>query len=375
MHLISVGRIKRKKEGRPEALTTIPKAIRNVLKAHRKNGCNHFVIDSFRNPFEVEYFKQRFNSFYMFSISREKNSISALNRLTSKDIKEIHKKEKRRSGGKLHEELTSLDVPECCNKSDVFIHKRSATDNKLYTTYSLIRFLCLNDTPGCLQPNRDERLMQVALSMKYNSGCISRKVGAAICDKGGNVLGVGWNDVPVGNVPCSYRSIDNLHKKRGNKAYSEYERSDEFIHHIIKSNKKRYSKVKHEPFCFKQYYQKLKSKSDCKCSKKIKKAEFTRALHAEENAFFQALRRENDLSGCVLYTTDKTCNLCAKKAYQLGISRIVYIEDFPDDAILQTIRTGNRKIKVDQFSGIVGSAYLKLFSTPFPEKDILIHRE
>jgi deoxycytidylate deaminase len=102
------------------------------------------------------------------------------------------------------------------------------------------------------------------------------------------------------------------------------------------------------------------------------KTEYTRALHAEENAFFQASRNTNtELIGATLYTTDKTCNLCAKKAYQLGISRIVYIDNYSDISIPQTLEVGLRRIEVDRFMGITGPAYFKLYVSLMPEKELI----
>ena len=104
-----------------------------------------------------------------------------------------------------------------------------------------------------------------------------------------------------------------------------------------------------------------------------KHREFTRALHAEENALFQSIKnRSGNLIGSTLYTTDQPCTLCSKKAYQLGINRIVYIQDYPGRALDQTIRIGNRRnINIARFQGITGSSYFKLFSNLMPKKDIL----
>ena len=100
--------------------------------------------------------------------------------------------------------------------------------------------------------------------------------------------------------------------------------------------------------------------------------EYTRALHAEENALFQALRNAGArIEGGTLYTTASTCTLCAKKAYELGISRIVYIDEYPGIAIDQSIKVGARQIAVDQFEGVSGSAYYWLFEPLLPEKDLL----
>ncbi|WP_235846252.1 deaminase [Morganella psychrotolerans] len=53
----------------------------------------------------------------------------------------------------------------------------------------------------------------------------------------------------------------------------------------------------------------------------------TRSLHAEENAFLQISKYGGTgVQHGSLYTTASPCELCAKKAYQLGIKEIVFID-------------------------------------------------
>lgn len=106
--------------------------------------------------------------------------------------------------------------------------------------------------------------------------------------------------------------------------------------------------------------------------KKGKKVEYTRALHAEENAFLQATDHSGGtLQGSILYSTTLPCMLCAKKSYHLGVKRIVYIDSYPDIAIDQVIQAGKEenRPKVVPFEGATGSAYFRLFTPIVPEKD------
>ncbi|WP_130471948.1 deoxycytidylate deaminase [Candidatus Magnetaquicoccus inordinatus] len=352
-------------ESNPKFLFTLPEAVSSVFKSYRLiDKSSFFVIDSFRNPFEVEYFKHRYSEFYLLSVGRDKESrIKSFSALTRDSINTIYNRENgmRIDGEKIagNRKLTSLNIPECEKKADYYLFNQDddSTDRP-HIRYGLIRLLSLQRTPGCLAPELDERFMQLAMSVRQNSGCLSRKVGAVIVGKNGDIYGLGWNDVPRGQMPCSLRTGKELIKKKDEKIFSKYERSEEFLKHIklVPSSDK--------PFCFKDHYQKAAKKTG-------KPNEFTRSLHAEENAFFQAVRRMHDLSGSILYTTDRTCNLCAKKAYQLGISRIVYIEDYTDDAVNQTLISGARDICNEKFVGIVGSAYFRLFAPLFPEKDLI----
>ena len=72
-----------------------------------------------------------------------------------------------------------------------------------------------------------------------------------------------------------------------------------------------------------------------------------------------------------LYTTDSPCTLCSKKAYQLGVKKIIYIEEYPGISLKQSIKVGKKPIKIEQFEGACGSTYFNLFSPLMPEKDFL----
>jgi len=65
------------------------------------------------------------------------------------------------------------------------------------------------------------------------------------------------------------------------------------------------------------------------------------------------------------------CELCAKKAYQLGIKVIYYIDPYPgisDDHILSS---GSKAIKPRLFNGAIGNAYHWLYDPMMAYKDEL----
>lgn len=98
----------------------------------------------------------------------------------------------------------------------------------------------------------------------------------------------------------------------------------------------------------------------------------TRALHAEENAFLQISKYGGvSLKGGTLYTTASPCELCAKKAYQLGIRNIIYIDPYPGISAQHIIDCGTTPPKLIHFSGAIGRAYLQLFEPIIPYKDEL----
>lgn len=351
----------------PNNIFVLPETVRRILKAYRvaKNK-KYFVIDAFRNPYEVEFFKRRYNEFYLISIQRdEKERCTALSELKKDEQLELKNREQGkkvadRTNNNAEDWVTSQNIKECSFKADIFINNKNDTTKRWpHLIYNIIKILSLAANPGYIKPSNDERCMQIAMAARQCSGCLSRQVGAVVSNDKGFILGVGWNDPPEGQTPCAYRRIKDLFIAPETGMFSSYELSDIFKNAI----KKKYGANDSNPFCFADELKNIRGK---------KQAEFTRALHAEENAFFQALTHGTTaIANGTLYTTDSPCNLCAKKAYHLGINRVVYIDDYPDIAIDQTLFSGSKKIGIDKFEGITGSAYYRLFCSLMPEKDFL----
>lgn len=144
------------------------------------------------------------------------------------------------------------------------------------------------------------------------------------------------------------------------------------------------------PYCFSEVYNNQlktngkgdKSEEDEKDSEEskqriryVKNQVYTRALHAEENAFLQITKYGGQgIKGGFLFVTASPCELCSKKAYQLGITRIYYIDPYPGIAQEQIIQFGsNTELNPEMhiFAGAIGKAYTILYSPKMPLKDEL----
>lgn len=77
------------------------------------------------------------------------------------------------------------------------------------------------------------------------------------------------------------------------------------------------------------------------------------------------------IEGGKLYTTASPCELCAKKAYQLGIKDIIFIDPYPGIAISHILSIGESKPNLIQFRGAIGRAYHKIYEQIMPYKDEL----
>ena len=79
-------------------------------------------------------------------------------------------------------------------QADFFLRVDTDTDSQVESRVE--RFLHLIMGTKVLTPTYSEKAMYLAASAAGNSACLSKQVGACLTDKEGNVIAVGWNDVP-----------------------------------------------------------------------------------------------------------------------------------------------------------------------------------
>ncbi|MBL7558927.1 dCMP deaminase [Olleya sp. YSTF-M6] len=228
--------------------------------------------------------------------------------------------------------------------------------------------------------------MQIANTAKLNSGCISRNVGAAITDKRFHIKSIGWNDVAKGHTPCNLRNIEDLigEEIKNENHYSDFEKGLNDKKSIYKYKNKNPSNFKGAlKDYFSESYKKnkkdLNGKNCSFCFKTIHNhyegeanQVHTRSLHAEENAMLQITKLGGlGVEGGILFTTASPCELCSKKAFQLGIRTIYFIDPYPgisNDQILKGGDENSRPVMIP-FSGAIGSVYQKLYDNFLSYKD------
>lgn len=363
-----------KDEFSPESLFHLPESINKLVKLIRKiqgsSPC-YVVIDAIRNPYEAKYFKDRYSAFYLMSINApnidRKSYLQQVHKYSVDQFDDLEKKESGKS--KVTDaDFVSQNVKRCIEISDIHIfNPRKETNNHNILKAQLAWYISLMQHPGLVSPTSLERVMQIAYSAKLNSGCISRQVGAVVTDKNYSVKSVGWNDVAKGQVPCSLRSLSALENSFDPITYSAFERSNEAFRKEANIQYKRLIHVeklgKNISYCFKS----IKNSIDDE-----KNQVHTRSLHAEENAFLQLAKYgAAAIEGGKLFTTASPCELCAKKAYQLGIKDIVYIDPYPGIAIDHILTIGLNPPNLIQFRGAVGKGYHQLYEALMPYKDEL----
>lgn len=400
----------------------IPSRTSSDIKSDNKTHKNpvFIVINNFKNIFEAYYFKKRYSAFYLIAVSCDENmrkmQFEDLNKfrlaelrenLTSgkriytrtKDridketgptndlriplglnkaeydfLKEIYDKDNTLLKNAYDNNIANFilqDVVTCVENADIFV-TRNYEEPDYKCDYALIhqlaRVVTLMLHPGLLTPTKVEQCMQIAMSAKLNSGCLSRQVGAVVTDSEYNILSLGWNDAPCGDESCIRRNLYDLLRKHDSEAYSDYELYNVEFREYLEVIKKELNDRKGElhglplAFCFKDIYQNIIKQRD---------QIYTRALHGEERALVSCDREK--AKGGYLFTTSSPCELCAKKAKEAKISKIYYIEQYPGISRTHIIQYGNKNTRAvyDLFVGAVGIAYVKLYTPVVPYKDEL----
>lgn len=348
--------------------------VSQIHASQRSKGEKTFiVIDAIRNPLEAIYFQDRHSSFFLAAVSApEKERVDRLRKLrySEEDISSLDTTEYTPHDLDEPDFYSVQDIQACLQRADLYISNpdvKSEVNKYQELANQLIRFVSLIRRPGIVTPSAVERCMQIAYTAKLNSGCISRQVGAVVTDKNYSIRSVGWNDAPHGQVPCNLRNRDDLVGGVDSSAYSEFERTDEsYLAHFRKSTA-RFATIplngRNNSFCFKSEYNIYKGE---------KNQVHTRSLHAEENAFLQISKYGlAAIEGGILFTTASPCELCAKKAYQLGITDVVYIDPYPGIALTHILQGGSKNPVLTLFSGAIGRAFHRLYSPIVAYKDEL----
>lgn len=385
---------------------TIAETLNQLIKSWRKRsptGNTKIVIDAMKNSLELMYFKEKYSGFYAVATNKRDTTRrdyvlkKAAEQYPSSDIKntdsDAHKHSAQllllddaeyKSNDHKNGEFSSPDIENCIQKSDYHIYIPDETDLKetqqdfsyLTLNEQLIKLISLIHQPGIITPTSIERCMQLAFAAKTNSGCISRQVGAAITDVDYSIKAIGWNEVPEGQVPCNLRDLSNLVVGHTKSYFSDFEKSGgnydgkTFIEKAkaeVNIGDMTNLNGRHCPFCFKSFHNAFEGKDN---------QVHTRSLHAEENAMMQIVKYGGQpIKGGNLFTTASPCELCSKKAFQLGIRNIFYIDPYPGIAQTQILKAGKNQAlnpKLYMYQGAVGRAFHKLYEPFMSIKDEMV---
>ena len=254
----------------------------------------HYVIDSIRNPAEVEAFRAAKN----FKLVR----IEAPPQVRFERILSRH----RESDPSTFDEFVALenreaegdDTSQNLVKVELMADDTLVNDGPLSKLYPQIDGRLKKLLKEVQRPSWDEYFMNIAKVVASRSNCMKRKV-AAIIVRDKRVISTGYNGTPRGTRNCNEGGCP-----RCNNLAASGTALDE-----------------------------------CLCS------------HGEENAIVQASYHGVSLKDAIIYTTFAPCLQCSKMIINSGIHEVIYNMDYPLNEssfrLFQEAGIFIRKLKVD----------------------------
>lgn len=254
----------------------------------------HYVIDSIRNPAEVETFRTA-KHFKLIRIEApvEIRFQRILNRQRESDprtLEEFMTLENREAEGD--------DTSQNLVKVELMADDSLTNDTTLERLYPQIDRLLVKLLKEVQRPSWDEYFMNIAKVVASRSNCMKRKV-AAIIVKDKRVVSTGYNGTPRGTRNCNEGGCPRCNRFATSGTALE----------------------------------------ECLCS------------HGEENAIVQASYHGVSLKDAIIYTTFAPCLQCAKMIINSGIREVIYNMDYPlNDSAFRLFQEAGifvRKLKVE----------------------------
>lgn len=320
------------------------------------------IIDSIKNQEELDLLRMVYReSLYVVGVFAPVEHRN--NRLHNKgfSLPDVAGLMDRDSGEELSGGQTVSDTFAQC---DFFLRMDTNTDTQLRARVD--RFLHLILGTKIITPTRAETAMYAAATAAGSSACLSRQVGAAVTDDEGEVLAIGWNDVPKAfgdlYVTDLKKDPNGDQDKRcwnhGGKCYNDEEKTI-LSDHLIDA--------------LKDYIPEEKRKDAASAvlgNKRLRGLiEFSRSIHAEMHAILTALRQTGDrVKGGSLYVTTYPCHSCARHIVAAGIKFVYFIEPYKKslaiklhgDAITES-ENDKDHVQFLPYDGVAPSRYLALF--------------
>jgi dCMP deaminase len=232
----------------------------------------HAVVDSIRNPFEVEALRRR-RDFHLLSIDAD-----------SQIRFERTKARGRENDPQTYDEFLEIEAREAqtpdpatqqlnrtAAMADAVVYNNGTIDDLREQVRQVIQALAANSE----RPGWDKYFMDIARVVALRGNCIKRKL-AAVIVKDRRVISTGYNGTPRGIANCNEGGCP-----RCNRFGISGEKLDE-----------------------------------CLCS------------HAEENAIVQSAYHGVSIKGSTIYTTYSPCLMCTKMIINSGITEVVYDKSY-----------------------------------------------
>lgn len=241
----------------------------------------------------------------------------------------------------------------------------------------LMRFFGLIFKTDVVTPTPEETAMYSAASAARNSACLSRQVGAAVTTSAGELLSVGWNDVPRSggglygkpSIASAMRLIldtdtreERCFAQDKGECHNDAEKSEiakKLVESLVSAG-------------LIDSGQATDAVNTVLSDSRVKDLiEFSRAVHAEMHAILGASRVAGDrVVGGKIYITTYPCHSCARHIVAAGIQEVHYIEPYRkslatrlhEDALSESI-DAKGKVRLLQFDGVAPRRFIDLFES------------
>ncbi len=238
----------------------------------------HAVVDSIRNPFEVETLR-RLDTFHLISVDAD-----------TKVRFERIKARKREQDPETYEQFLEVEAREAQSENpasqqlnrtgtmaDAIVENNGTVEELHEQVRQVVGALAASQP----RPGWDEYFMNIAKVVAMRGNCIKRKV-AAVIVKDKRIVSTGYNGTPRGVANCNEGGCPRCNR----------------------------------------FGASGKDLGECLCS------------HAEENAIVQAAYHGVSIKGATLYSTYSPCLICTKMIINSGLAEVVYhktytIEEVP----------------------------------------------
>lgn len=322
-----------------------------------------YIIDSIKNNHELELFRLIYSDlFYFFGVFSSLDTRRKYLENTRMTIEQIYQLINRDSGEEI---ANGQKVTDTFVNADFFLRVENSNYQSLEP--KIKRFLSLIFGDEIITPSKHEAAMYTASAAAGNSACLSRQVGAALTDKNGDIISIGWNDVPKYDGGLySFNESDYMSQKdnrccnlRGGICFNEEEKksiAEGLVEELIKND-------------FINPDQKPGVKAMIEGSKIKQLIEFSRSIHAEMHSILSgSVNAGTRIIGGRLYCTTYPCHNCARHIIAAGIHEVYYIEPYRKslainlhgDAMTESEDVKD-KVRILMFDGVSPRRYLELF--------------
>lgn len=320
------------------------------------------IIDSIKHPDELKVLRQTYGDiFWLFGVFAPMQVRQE--RLKDQQVSEVEAAEIiNRDYSESHDH--GQKVKDVFHQSDFFIRNDSQSKDQL--SRDVQRFIEIMFGSPSRTPSKDESSMYAAYAEACRSACLSRQVGAAVVDSGGNLIGLGRNDVPRVDGGLYEADASNPH---GTDSRCYAWKNGE-CHNDARKDK-----------LYKDIFTQLQSRgllkkedSDNEVIEALKSTdvkaliEYSRAVHAEMDAIISIARTNKPgLLGATLYCTTYPCHSCARHIVASGIKKVFFIEPYPKSLAHElhsdSIDSAEEspKVRFLQYMGVAPRNILKFF--------------